>query len=147
MARLDVRSTLCAGDGASKLARPPLDVLTAELSSDFKRLRAVLAEEAAPRGLSHVDVSTPLLHSRASELCRVASSAYRVELILDSVRTALSTCARSLGDANAAFSEKLAAFKALLRDHSSESSPADELLSLLSTGVARRVYARTVHPF
>ncbi len=133
MGRLDVRSLLhCNGSPAQA---HPLALLKAELSADFTRLTVVVAEQRS--AVRYITIATPLLHARAPELLHLARSGYRVQLMLEAGQACISSCARALGDANAALSEKLAAFKSLLRDHASDSSPEDELLSILSTGVAR----------
>jgi hypothetical protein len=130
---LDVRSLLRCGGSTTETH--PLDVLKAELSSDFMRLNVVVAEQLS--AVRYISIATPLLHSRAPELLLLARSGYRVQVMLEAGQGCILSCARELSDANAALSEKLAALKSLLRDHASDSSPEDELLSLLSTGVAR----------
>ena len=112
-------------------------MLALELSADLGRLTAVLTEHGPTCRILCATCCTPRLSSNASELFNVARSSHRVQLMLEALQAALANCARLLAEATDAFSEKMTAFGAVLRDVASETSPTDELLSLMATGVAR----------
>jgi hypothetical protein len=116
-----------------------------EMAADFSHLRLLLSGTQSDRGdVVYARVATPMLRTAAPELRFLARGGYRVQLLLDSISSAVTSCARQLGDTNAAFGDKLTAFSTLLRDHGSEATASEELMSLLITGVARRAPRRDV---
>ena len=109
-----------------------------EMSADFSQLRLLLSGVQAGRGdVVCARIVTPMLRAAASELRQLSRGGYRVQQLLESISAAVTGCARQLGDTNTAFCDKLTAFSTLLRDHGSEATASEELMSLLITGVAR----------
>lgn len=116
-----------------------------EMAADFSHLRLLLSAPQSDRGdVVYARVATPMLRTAAPELRFLARGGYRVQLLLDSISSAVTSCARQLGDTNTAFGDKLTAFSTLLRDHGSEATASEELMSLLITGVARCAPRRDV---
>lgn len=145
--RLALRSS--QGLGRVCDAESALTMLRTELSPDFRRLTVIgeSSPDSAQGGAAWMtEFSTPVLCDRAAELLSLSQSGCSILQTMHALQAAVAACSRSLEDAHAAFSEKLNEFTSLLRDHACDASPADELLSLLLTGVARCAALRRCTP-
>jgi hypothetical protein len=138
VARFDLRAMLSAAPN-ERTATATMRAVGVEMAADFSHLRLLLSGAQSDRGdVVYARVATTMLRTAAPELRALARGGYRVQLLLDSISSAVTSCARQLGDTNSAFGDKLTAFSTLLRDHGSEATASEELMSLLITGVARR---------
>ena len=135
LAQFDLRTKL----GGEHNAAAAMRALGVEMKPDFSQLRILFCRtQSGPGDVSYAHIATPMLPAAAPELCFVARGGHRVQLLLESIASAVASCVSQLGDAHAAVGDKLAEFSALLRDHGSPATASEELISLLITGVARR---------
>ncbi|XP_047166127.1 anaphase-promoting complex subunit 4 isoform X1 [Vigna umbellata] len=82
-------------------------------------------------GLHCLALNTTIFWNRKNELHQVAQQASNIEDLTEVVRTSLSVMCRQWSDAMNTFQEKFSSLSTLIINHGLDSSPQEELLSLL----------------
>ena len=113
-------------------------MLHASASPDFTHLTVLAAAQQGPtRSLRIATFETPVLHARRCDIGHLARGAHRVQFLFGATEAAIATCLRTWSEASKALSTRFDALLTLLRDHNAQSSAADEMMSLLATGIVR----------
>lgn len=88
-------------------------------------------DEHNEHGLHCLALNTAIFWNRKNELHQVAQQASNIEDLTEVVRTSLSVMCRQWSDAMNTFQEKFSSLSTLIINHGLDSSPQEELLSLL----------------
>ncbi|GAB2252532.1 hypothetical protein Droror1_Dr00005379 [Drosera rotundifolia] len=115
----------------SKDLRHLITMCAGELKHDDAESRHEHLREQSVFGLHCLVIDTSIFWRRKSELNQVAQQASNVEYLSDIVRTSFSVMHKQWSDAMHTFREKFDPLATLIVSHGLDSSPKEELLSLL----------------
>lgn len=119
---------------------PNVEVLSVTAHPNFANFKILTGSRQGTTSkcsLSVICVGTSSLHSHCSEIGHLSRVAHRIIMLNGACSSAVANCTRIWTDAANFVTDKFNAFAKLLDDSGLDTSPCRELLSLLTTGVAR----------
>lgn len=124
-------------------------VLKVSLSEDLRQMSVLCTGQLVPSclqedgvnkekasGLFCMQINSALVGRRSKELHQVALQVSSIEELLDVLQASINVMQKQWSDAIGSFFEKIQGLSQMLREHGSHANPREELLSLLSCGLA-----------